>query len=194
MSIRTKLLATASVAGLLAATAVLVVSSAFTSTTRADGNRFSAGTITLTSGSSGTALFDVDGLRPGSSESRCVIVRHDATGRLTSNVRLYGTTGGTLADALDVQVVRGAQDASGRSAEQLRGCDGFVATDGPPLFDGRLAAYPATADAGIADPDASWADGDAVAYRITATLPADTADAEQGGEAEASFAWQARTN
>jgi hypothetical protein len=194
MSIRTKLLATASVAGLLAATAVLVVSSAFTSTTQADGNRFSAGTITLTSGSSGTALFDVDGLRPGSSVSRCVVVRHAATEGLTSNVRLYGTTGGALADALDVQVVRGTQDAAGRTAEQVRECDGFSATGATPLFDGRLSTYPASAAEGIADPDGSWADGEQAAYRITATLPAAAADEEQGGEATASFAWQARTN
>src|SRR3712207_6035689 len=101
LSVRSKLVASVALVGLLLAGVAAVVQSAFTSTVRNPGNTFDAGSIAL-SGSvdRSTAMFDLDGLKPGATASRCIKVSYTSTGSLSSTVRLYGATTGALAPHL----------------------------------------------------------------------------------------------
>ena len=187
MSVRSKLLASAALVGLLLAGVAAVVQSAFTSTVANSGNTFEAGTIELTGNvDRESALFDLDGLKPGSNASRCVKVAYGSSGGLASTVRLYGATTGALAAHLDVQVTRGsfpgAPPADGA-------CTGFVAGGGA-LFDGPLSDFPDDYAGGVADPDGAWTDGESAVYRIDVEL-ADS-DAAQGGSATHEFVFEAR--
>jgi hypothetical protein len=192
-SIRRKLLASAAVVGLLAAATSAVVYSAFTSTAHSASSSFQAGSIALTADSTGSALFAMDGGKPGDAQSRCVTVRYAATGGLTSRVRLYGTTTGSAAHGgldryLALKVTRGSFP-SGAPANGA--CDGFLA-DGSDavLFDDLLSRYPATYETGLADPASAWHDGDSAVYRFDVVVQDD--DAAQGRDATTEFAFQAR--
>src|SRR4051794_35136685 len=170
-SIRTKLLASVAVIGLLAAALSAVVYSAFTSTARSADNTFQAGSISLTADGSATSAFAMAGAKPGDTQSRCVTVHYAATGGLTSRVRLFGTTSGSakaggLERYLSLKVTRGSF-ADGAPADG--GCTGFAADrdgrgDAVVLFDDLLSRYPSAYETGIADP-AAWHDGDSAAYR-----------------------------
>jgi hypothetical protein len=188
LPVRSKLLASVALVGLLLAAVGAVVQSAFTSTVANSGNTFEAGSIELTgSVDRASALFDLDGMKPGASTSRCIEVSYGSSGGLASSVRLYGATTGALAQHLRVKVVRGtfpgAPPAGGA-------CTGFTAGAGPALFDGALSAYPGDYASGLADPDTSWTDGESAVYRIDVEV-ADTDDA-QGASATHEFVFEAR--
>lgn len=188
------LLATVVVVGLLIAAVGAAVFSAYTSVTSNEGNTFTAGTIELTDNDSGSALFNVSGFTPGDSFVRCIRVDYESTGGVQSGLKLFGATGGTgLADYLDIQVRRGTMPAVGSSGD----CTGFTpdATDyegdGPGVFvDTTLINFPANYDDGIADPVATWSDGDSAVYEITLTVQNDN-DA-QGLAATQDFSFEAR--
>ena len=187
MSLRTRLLATAAVLGLLAAAVAAVVHSSFTATAGNDGNSFESGSISLTDDDSAKVLFDVDGLEPGTPPvKRCLTVTYGSTGGLESTVRLFGETEGALASHLKLRVSRGAFSGA---APGGNGCAGFSGTD--TLFDDTLAAYPDGWADGIVDPDASWRAGDSAVYQLEVSL-ADT-DEAQGKSANHAFAFEART-
>jgi len=190
-SIRRKLLASAAVVGLLAAATSAVVYSAFTSTAHSASSGFRAGSISLTADGTGSALFAMEGGKPGDTQSRCVTVRYAATGGLTSRVRLYGTTsGGGLDRYLALKVTRGSLP---RDAPSSGGCDGFVAdASGAVLFDDLLSRYPSAYEAGLADPATAWHDGDSAVYRFDVAVQDD--DGAQGRDATTEFAFQARNN
>ncbi|HEX2084468.1 MAG TPA: hypothetical protein VHF89_02200 [Solirubrobacteraceae bacterium] len=176
--------------GLLLAGVATVVQSAFTSTVRNSGNTFEAGSIALAgSVDRASALFDLDGLKPGSAASRCIKVTYDSTGGLASTVRLYGATTGALAPHLKLKVVRGTFPGSPPAGGA---CTGFVPAAGGALFDGTLAGYPDTYDTGVLDTDTAWSDGESAVYRIDVEL-SDT-DAAQGGTAAHEFVFEARTS
>src|SRR3712207_368359 len=105
LSVRSKLLASAALVGLLLAGVAAVVQSAFTSTVRNSGNTFEAGSISL-SGSvdRSTALFDLSGVRPGPVASRCIKVSYRSEGGLASALRIHGTTTGALAPHLRMKI------------------------------------------------------------------------------------------
>jgi hypothetical protein len=190
LSVRSKLLASAALVGLLLAGVAAVVQSAFTSTVSNSGNTFAAGSIQLTgSVDRGSALFDLSGLKPGAGASRCVKVSYGSSGGLASTVRLYGPTTGALAPHLDVTVTRGsfpgAPPADGA-------CTGFVPNGQAALFDGPLSAYPDDYARGLVDTDLAWTNGESAVYRIDVEL-ADS-DAAQGGSATHEFVFEARNS
>jgi hypothetical protein len=188
LSVHSKLLASVALVGLLLAAVGAVVQSAFTSTVSNSGNTFAAGSIELTgSVDRASALFDLDGLKPGSAASRCIRVAYESSGGLASTVRLYGATTGALAPHLKVRVVRGSFSGAPPAGGA---CTGFTATPGAALFDGALSDYPDDYAAGLADPDPSWADGESAVYRIDVEL-ADSDDA-QGAAATHEFVFEAR--
>ncbi|MDQ3742128.1 MAG: hypothetical protein M3389_14400 [Actinomycetota bacterium] len=190
LSVRSKLLASVALVGLLLAGVAAVVQSAFTSTVRNSGNTFDAGTIAL-SGSvdRATALFDLDGLKPGAGASKCIKVTYDSTGGLASTVRLYGATTGALAPHLELRVVRGTFPGTPPAGGA---CTGFTPAAGGALFDGTLAGFPDTYDAAVVDPDTAWADNETAVYRIDVEL-ADS-DEAQGGSATHEFVFEARNS
>lgn len=186
MSSRSKLLASVALVGLLLGAVGSVVQSAFTSTVSNPGNTFEAGSIAL-SGSADreSALFDLDGLKPGDGASRCITVSYGSTGGLASTVRLYGATTGALAPHLNVRVTRGSFAGAAPAGS---GCGGFVASGA--LFEGPLSDYPDGYAAGLVDPE-EWNDGDSAVYRVDVEL-ADSDDA-QGAAATHEFVFEART-
>ncbi len=189
LSARSKLLASAALLGLLLAAVGAVVQSAFTSTVRNPGNTFEAGTIDLSDNvGSGTALFELRGLKPGVTASKCIKLTYGAAGGLAATVRLWGRGDGELAPHLRLKVVRGAFTGETPVGGQ---CSGFAASSAPPLYDGTLAAYPASYAAGLLDPDPAWTSGETAAYRIEVEV-ADSDDA-QGRRAAHEFVFEART-
>ena len=189
MPVRSKLLASVALVGLLLAAVGAVVQSAFTSTVSNSGNTFEAGTIELTgSVDRESALFDLAGLKPGDGASRCVKVAYGSSGGLASTVRLYGATTGALAPHLDVRVTRGSFPGAPPAGGA---CTGFVGA-GDALFDGRLSDYPDGYTSGVVDPDTAWTDGDSAVYRIDVGL-ADSDDA-QGAAASHEFVFEARNS
>jgi hypothetical protein len=171
---------------------------AFTAQTLSSGNTWTAGTVALSDDDAGSALFNVSGLIPGQSVSRCITVSY--AGTLPAQVRLYGTIGaGTgLAPYLDLQVMRGS--FSGASAPD---CTGFSSDgslylgpdhDGGLVYDDAATAFPTSWASSRPDPDGTpsnpWTPGDSHAYRFTFILRGD--DAAQGLTASASFVFAAR--
>lgn len=190
LSVRSRLLASVALVGLLLAAVSAVVHSAFTSTVRSADNTFEAGTITLSgSHDAGSALFSLSGLKPGPVASRCVNVSYASTGGLDSTVKFYGVSHGGLEDRLVATIARGTFTGPPPAGG---GCAGFVADPGDPLFLAPLSLLPSNYAGGIVDPDPSWTDGDTAAYRIDVEL-ADSDDA-QGGSTTHELIFQAQNN
>lgn len=156
---------------------------AFTDTTSNSPDQFAAGTVTITDDDAGSAMFTVNGMKPGDSSTNCIAVTY--TGSLDANVWLYGATAGTGLDAyLNVSVEAGSGGSYGN-------CTGF--TPSSTLYSGTLAGYPDSQPAGIQDTTHSpWVTNDAVVYRVTVSLPAATPNAAQGLNATQTFTWEAQ--
>lgn len=125
----------------------------------------------------GIALFNLSGLSAGHQHAGCITVRNDGPDR--TSVSLYGEReDGGLADHLQFSVIRGRRT----TAAPAGSCDGFEADTasyrGQPgvIFSGTLAAYPASPDRAIADPNPAWAVGEEHTYRLAVrvaeTVPA----------------------
>ncbi len=189
------LLATVVIVGLLIAAVGAAVYSAYTSVTANQGNSFTAGSISLSDNDAGSALFTVQGFTPGDSFVKCIQVDYASTGGVQSNVKLYGSTGGTGLDRyLDLRIRRGTTPATGASGD----CTGFApdATDydgngAGVIYDDTLERFGDDYATGTADPAAAWSDGDRAVYEITLTVQND--NAAQGLGVTQNFAFEART-
>jgi predicted ribosomally synthesized peptide with SipW-like signal peptide len=163
---------------------------AFAARTSSGANSLASGTVAIGDNDAGSALFSLTGLTPSTTD-RCILVTYG--GSLAASVRLYGTTGGTGLDSyLTLTVTRGS-GLSGAAGS----CTGFVADAtnysglGPGiLYSGTLAGFPDTYGAGLVDPTAGWASGEAHAYKLSVTLPNDNNAA--GKNASQDFTWEAR--
>ncbi len=190
LSVRTKLLASAALVGLLLAGVSAVVQSAFTSTVRNPGNKFQAGSITL-SGSvdKSTAMFDLKGMQPGTVVTRCIKVSYASEGDLASTLKVYGLTSGPLAPHVRIRVLRGhfnGPEPGGSS------CTNFQLSTAIPMFNGALDTFPSTYATGLSDMDPNWTDGESGVFKIEAEV-ADT-DQAQGLSATHELVFEARTN
>jgi hypothetical protein len=165
--------------------------SAFSATTGNPGNGFSAGTVTLGDNDAGAALVSLPAAaRPGDSSTRCIRVSY--SGSLPAQVRLHASVTGGLADHLTLTVTRGTQ-----ASPSFPSCAGFTADTADYghgangiLYQGKVSGLPASWASAIADPAASWANGDARVYRYAVTV--DNTPAAQGLSASATFNWEAR--
>ena len=180
--------ATASLA-LVSLLVMQVSSAAFSATNVNEDNSWSTGTIALSDDvAAGTALFDVSGMFPGDTVTKCIVVTYDGAVDPTA-VRLYATvddTGG-LGDHLDVTVKEG----TGGSAAN---CSGFVA--GATIVNDDTLNAVGAAHSGYANGAGTWdpaADGDAQTYEFTVTLGSDTPSSVQGASATATFTWETTT-
>ncbi|MFQ1003589.1 hypothetical protein [Modestobacter sp. SSW1-42] len=179
---------------------------AFSASTRNAGNAWQSGSVVLSAGGTGGALFagaaDA-GLHPGSTRSRCI--RVDYTGDVTVDVRMYVSTPTAAPSTLDpflvMSVERGADVAAGTVVDP--DCAGFAPA--------ALAYNTARADDVTADVDRTLADlkgghhdfatGLQVApalrpsthltFRITYAVADD--DAAQRSQSQATFTWEARS-
>ena len=176
-------------AGLLAMSLLVVTGSraAFNATTSNDTNTFAAGTVVLADDDAGSVMFNLTGMKPGDTSTRCVNVSY--TGSLAADVRLYGTVGGTgLATYLTTVVDIGTGATGGAAMD----CTGFVSSSN--LHNDTLAAF------GTAHTDFSNGLGGYAgvtgpvtrSYQMTVTLLDD--NAAQGKAASATFTWEAQNN
>jgi predicted ribosomally synthesized peptide with SipW-like signal peptide len=192
-----KLLASAVVLGLIGLLAGVGTFSAFSATTSNSGNSFTAGTVAIGDDDSNGAIFNMSGMKPGSTDSGCIEVTF--TGSLASTVRLYGTTGGTGLDAhINVVVTRGTI-----ASPSFDSCTGFSAdsTDyigggNGVIYSGTLTAFADDYAGGLVDPKPatpeSWTNNEKHVYKFDVTL-ADN-DAAQGKTATQVFTWEARNS
>jgi hypothetical protein len=176
-------LVSALVIGLVASGATF---SAFNAQTSNAGNTFNTGTVSIADNDSGTAMFALTGMRPGSPVSKCIQVTY--TGTLAAAVKLYGaTTAGTgLESYLQLTVTRGTVSSGAFPA-----CSGFSAdATSPVLYSGLMSAFPGTLGTAIADPNSAWVTSETHAYQFTVDV-ADDNNAENKSATE-TFTWDAR--
>jgi hypothetical protein len=167
--------------------------SAFSKTTANDGNVVTAGDVTLADNDSGAAAYDIPTAKPGDTDERCVRVTFN--GNLPSTVKLYrsaftGSTG--LEPNVNLTIARSATGAQADCSDFGASTDVFSTA--------ALSTFSATSWAnGITVNDqagsAVWNNGDAVTFRITATLPSGAPDSAQGKTTGThSFTWEAQNN
>ena len=190
MSKTRKVLRTVAVLGVLAALGALGAFSAFTSQADNPGNVVTAGTVELADNDGGTALYSITNAKPGdTSGAKCIRVNY--TGSLDADVRLYTpSTIGALGPHVNLKVEAGTQ-----LTPSFPDCTGFVAET--TLFDAALSTFPTRYSGGISDyPGTSatkWVNGDAVVYRVTATLSSSAPDSVQGASTGShTLRWEAQ--
>lgn len=159
-----------------------ITRAAFVDTTENRSNTFQSGDVVLSDDDSDIALFDVSGLGPGATVTRCIRVTY--TGSLTADVHLYGVVGGSgLADFLDTDIDIGT---GGGAAS----CAGFVPS--ATLFSGTLDTFGGTHTDyangltgfnGATDPTART-------YRVSVTLRDDQAAQNLSGLLD--LVWEAQ--
>ena len=170
--------------------------SAFSSTTSNPNNNFATGSVAISDNDGGTALYNVTNAKPGdSSAAKCITVTY--TGSLGSTVKLYRSafTGGSgnLDSQVDLVVTKGT---GGSFAD----CSGFTpAASGSNVYTGKLSDFPATYAGGLSltntAASSSWAQNDAVTYKVQAALPAATGDSYQNtATGTHSFTWETQSN
>ena len=143
-------------------------------------------TLTLADDDAGTRLFDVSGLKPGTTGTRCVKVT--STSSLPTVVRLYGTgrsSSNGMSANLSLKVELGTGGSSGS-------CTGFAPSSTP--YNGTLGALPTDSYATGVGPWTTTvkSGGDSRVYRITCTLAAGAPTSVQGGTATITFVWEAQ--
>ena len=172
----------------LLGSAVLIWSStqaAFSGTTGNSGNSWTAGSVSLSDDDSGSALFSVTGLKPGSTGSKCIEVTY--TGNIASSVKLYTTAlsyTGALGTYLDFTVELGT---GGTYAD----CTGFSAE--ATLHSTTLAAF-ASGYTNYGNGVGSWtpsSNGQKKTYKFTYTLQDN--DSAEGASAGIGFTWESQS-
>lgn len=174
--------------------AALGVYGLFSATTQNSGNELTSGTVEFSDNDSGAALYNGTSFRPGESVTRCI--RTTYTGSLPAAVRLYSPSApGPLAQYIDLTITQGTQASS-----TFPSCTGFGPDATGVIFTGTLQGFEQTRTSyatGIATAPAgktSWSSGEAVVYRVQATLQASAPDSSQGWSSGVhSFVWEARS-
>lgn len=166
--------------------------SAFTARVSNTGNSLAAGTVVLNDDDSGSALFSLTNLKPGSSGSRCIAVT--STGSLPSAVKLYATDAATtksLAGYVGWTVTQG-------NGGTYSSCSGFTAlASGSSVYSGTLAAFTAAATT-YATGLGSWAPSGSATetrtYQFAYTVSSTTPDTAQAGTATFGLTWEAQNS
>ena len=166
--------------------------SAFSATTSNPANNWAAGTVVLADDDGNQAMFNVTGMAPGATGSKCIAVT--SSGTLASAVELYGT-GATATNSLDTYVNLVVQQGTGGGF--AAGCAGFAADAGAPnSFTGTLAAF-ASSYTSFATGFGTWAPAAGTqvkVYKITYTLDAATPSSAQGSTASIGLTWEAQNS
>ena len=197
---RRALRAAAPAAGLLAAGLLVWQGSysAFSATTANTGDVWTAGTLTLTNNGGGaayaattTATFNEVGLKPGSTNTKCITVK--SVGTAAGALKFYESALADSAPSLGAQI-QVTIDAAPVGADVLANCAGFPAVGLTNVATGiALTALPVSYAGAV--PSVAVASGtQLVAYRIaytfvtTGTNPGD--NALQGKTVTAGFTWE----
>jgi predicted dehydrogenase len=161
------------------------------------GNSVQAGSVSITDNDNGVAMMGFSSALPGTSDTSCITVTYN--GSLSSNVRLYGTTGGTgLAQYMNLTVTRGTYSATPPAYDS---CTNFVpdatnytgAGTGV-VYNGTLEGFADNYAAGLTDPTTAaqetWTSGESHVYRFQVSVQENVA--AEGKTATQSFTWEAR--
>ncbi|OIH92712.1 MULTISPECIES: hypothetical protein [unclassified Curtobacterium] len=165
---------------------------AFSATTSNGPDSWSAGSVALSDDDSDTALFAATGLKPGDTQTSCIVVT--STGSLPSTVRLYGTgpmTTNALSSSLNVSVTQGTGGTFGN-------CSGFTPlSSGASVWSGTLADFGTTATKfsnGVGTWRTTGASSESRTYQVTVALDAATPNSAQNGTARIGFTWEAQSS
>jgi predicted ribosomally synthesized peptide with SipW-like signal peptide len=160
-----KVLLTLAIVGVTGSLIAFGVFAAFSATTSNPNNSITAGTVSISDNDGGTALYSVTNQKPGDYAESCIRVTY--TGSVTNSVKLYRSafTGGSGLDSyIDLAITKG----TGTAAD----CSDFSGSTS--VYSGTLTALGSNWAGGVALTNASnaasWAQNDAVTYRVRATL------------------------
>lgn len=197
-SARSKLLAALALIGVLGS--VGGAWAAFQSAATNAGNKIESGTVKIEDNDAAGAMFSLSGLEPGDTDSGCIKVTY--TGSLASDVRLYGTTGGTGLDAYtSVTITRGSYTPSEPAFDS---CTNFTpdattyisGQSAGVVYAGTLQGFADSYAAGIVDPTSgspeSWTTGESHVYKIQVVVGDNRA--AESKNATQTFTWEARNS
>jgi predicted ribosomally synthesized peptide with SipW-like signal peptide len=184
-------LATLIVIGVTGALAAFGTFAGFSDTTTNSGNKFTAGTVTLTNNSTSAMFNNVTGGTPGApTVDRCIKVAY--TGSLAATVKLYTTdaTGGALDQYTDVTITPGTYSGPDPA---FPGCTGFTADAGGAIYTGSLDTF-RTSKSSYANGVTAVAAPSTV-YKFSYTVSASAPNSAQGASTGThSYTWEARNN
>lgn len=189
---RTKATRIARVAPWALGVAVLAVSglaigqssyAAFSTTTDNPGSNWKAGAVTLSDDDAGAAAFSATGLKPGSTDTKCIKIT--STGDIGGQVKMYATGHATtkaLSDNLDLTIAVG-------TGGSFASCDGFVKSGD--IYTGTMAAY-AAAKTNYATGTSDWVSNknDSRVYQISYKVKDTAPNTVQGGTSAMNFVWE----
>lgn len=165
---------------------------AFSATTSNAPNSWSAGSVALSDDDSDTALFTATGLKPGDTQTSCIVVT--STGSLPSTVKLYGTSPATtnaLSSSLNVSITQGTGGTFGN-------CSGFTPLpSGAMVWSGTLADFGTTATKasnGVGTWRTAGGSPESRTYQMTVALDPATPNSAQNGTARIGFTWEAQSS
>ncbi|WP_375425276.1 TasA family protein [uncultured Friedmanniella sp.] len=162
----------------------------FSSKVSNGGNTFSVGTVTLSDDDSGSTLFSLTNLKPGSAGSRCISVV--SSGSLPSSVKLYATDA-SVTKGLGGYVTLAITQGTGAS---FGSCSGFTAlSSGSAVYSGTVTAFTGAAT-GFGSGVGSWSPtgtaSETRSFQLAYTVSASTPDSAQGGTAAFGLTWEAQ--
>jgi hypothetical protein len=166
---------------------------AFTADTRNAGNNWQTGSVTLTDDDSGAAAFRIDGVTPGQSGSKCLVVTSGSN--VPGEVRTYVSNLGAhgLEDYITVSLAIGT---GGTFAD----CTGFVPTTTLPALPlSTIAATINSYSTGVLPWATTGTPGEHTVYRATWTfdtsaLTQDQIDALQGKSTSIDVEWELQSS
>ena len=169
---------------------------AFTSTTSNGANSWTSGTVTLSDDDSAALMFNITGMKPGDTSTKCITVSY--SGDLATNgVKLYIKTGDlvdsspSIGSYIDMTVNEGTDTNSTTFGD----CTGFVAdASGQPIINNVDLATISTTKKDYATGAGVWtpAAAGSKVYEFTYTFNASAPDTVQGKTATAIFTWEAQ--
>ena len=166
-------------------TVVGATRAAFSDTTENATNTFEAGTVAISDNDTGSAMFNMSAMKPGSSSTNCIVVTYDGT-ITPADVTLYVASGDLTGTNLDDYLTLTINEGSGGT---FGDCTGF---SGSQIYTGTMDSFASTytdfaSGAGTWSPSAT---SETKTYQFVVTLQDN--NAAQGLTATITFTWEAQ--
>ncbi|MEZ5323147.1 MAG: hypothetical protein R2698_13930 [Microthrixaceae bacterium] len=191
LSARNRVSTIAAAALSLAFVTFLVVGSsraAFSGTTDNTANSVTAAGVALADDDTGSAMFNVTGMKPGDTQTKCIVVTYNGTITTGAPIQLYRSgvpTGTGLETYLDATVEIG-------TGGSFSSCTGF--TPSSTIVTGTLADFLTTKTSYATAQSTGWTptgSGQSRTFRVTLTMQDD--NAAQAKSVNFGFTWEARS-
>lgn len=164
---------------------VLIVTNsraAFSDTTDNTTNTFASGSVVITDDDAGSALFTASAMTPGTPIVDCITLTYSGT--LTpADIRMYGTSSGTLAGYLDTTIEVGTGGSFGN-------CTGF--TPSSTIYTGTLTNFSTTHTNWTTGLATFTAAANPTSRTLRFTVEVQNDPAAQAQSASADFTWEAQ--